>query len=222
MNFFLDKNTITNQISILLHKLLVADSAVVCLSWKSRGNLAGIPVFINEDISKQICVFRSSMKLGPGRTDTTGAIQQQVQLWSVATHWQRVCWVMETTKLWYDRIVLLQPWHVIFYKDNEGLNGQFIQWTIEVTNALWQWVSMPLWWQGEGRGAPVHIISVAGKYNSQTLLQRSVAYYSICLLINILFPTWSWWKSRLSCPCYRYRWKKKAIHGSREKQRFSE
>ena len=60
-NFFL---RVTNQISTYCILLVTGYSAVVCLSWKSRGNLLGNLVFIKEEIScKQFVVLSSCMKL---------------------------------------------------------------------------------------------------------------------------------------------------------------
>ena len=60
-NLFLNKNKINNQISIFLHIACYWYSAVVCLvSWKSRRNLVGKPVFIKAKkfmlISKFVCL----------------------------------------------------------------------------------------------------------------------------------------------------------------------
>ena len=43
-SFFFDKNRITNQISICCRLYCYWYSAVVCLTWQSRGNLVGNPV----------------------------------------------------------------------------------------------------------------------------------------------------------------------------------
>ena len=66
-SFFLDKNRITTQIANCCTLLVTGIQTVVCLSWISRGSLAGNPVFIKVKISglKQIFVLSSSMKLGP-------------------------------------------------------------------------------------------------------------------------------------------------------------
>ena len=72
-NFFLDKNRITNQISMWFFRICKQQLSTSKTQYARNGNLVGNPVLIKEEIScYQIFMLSSSMKLDPCRSEASG------------------------------------------------------------------------------------------------------------------------------------------------------